>query len=163
MPRIERLHVAFDHASRPKMNRIAPGLTCMVVAFACTVGFGAEQAVRADNGAEMVLVPAGEFWMGSDDANDDEKPRHRIDLDAYYIDRYEITNGLYQRFMEATNRGVPRFWSHSHLNGASQPVVGVSWHDAEAYCRWVGKRLPTEAEREKAARGNDGRTYPWGE
>jgi formylglycine-generating enzyme required for sulfatase activity len=135
----------------------------MLVVFASTVAFGAEQAVRADNGAEMVLVPAGEFWMGSDDGNDDEKPRHRVDLDAYYIDRYEITNGLYQRFMEATHRGVPRFWSHSHLNGASQPVVGVSWHDAERYCRWVGKRLPTEAEWEKAARGDDGRTYPWGE
>jgi hypothetical protein len=135
----------------------------MLVAFASTVGFGAEQAVRADNGAEMVLVPAGEFWMGSDDGNDDEKPRHRVDLDAYYIDRYEITNGLYQRFMEATNRPGPRYWSDSHLNGASQPVVGVNWYDAEAYCRWVGKRLPTEAEWEKAARGDDGRTYPWGE
>jgi len=155
--------VALDHANRPKMNRIAPGVTCMLVAFASTVGFGAEQAVRSDNGAEMVLVPAGEFWMGSDDGSDDEKPRHHVDLDAYYIDRYEITNGLYQRFMEATNRAVPRFWSDSHLNGASQPVVGVSWYDAERYCRWVGKRLATEAEWEKAARGDDGRTYPWGE
>ena len=81
----------------------------MLVALASTVGFAAEQAVRADNGdAEMVLVPAGEFWMGSDDGNDDEKPRHRVDLDAYYIDRYEVTNGLYQRFMEATNRPGPR-------------------------------------------------------
>lgn len=155
--------MAFDHASRPKMNRVAPGVTCMLVAFASTVGFGAEQAVRAENGAEMVLVAAGEFWMGSDDGNDDEKPRHPVDLDAYYIDRYEITNGLYQRFMEATNRPGPRYWSDSHLNGASQPVVGVSWYDAERYCRWVGKRLPTEAEWEKAARGDDGRRYPWGE
>ncbi len=85
------------------MNRIAPGVTCILVAFASTVGFGTEQAVRADNGAGMVLVPAGEFWMGNDDGNDDEKPRHRVDLDAYYIDRYEITDGLYQHFMEATN------------------------------------------------------------
>lgn len=128
-----------------------------------SAGLGAQQAVRADNGAAMVLVQAGEFWMGSDDGNDDEKPRHRIDLDAYSIDRYEVTNGLYKRFMEATGRAAPRHWSHGDLNGVSQPVVGVSWHDADAYCRWVRKRLPTEAEWEKAARGDDGPTYPWGE
>ena len=135
----------------------------MLLAFASSAGFGAQQAVRVDDSAEMVLVPAGEFWMGSDDGNDDEKPRHRVDLDSYSIDRYEVTNALYKRFMEATARAAPRHWSRSDLNGAAQPVVGVSWHDADAYCRWAGKRLPTEAEWEKAARGDDGRTYPWGE
>jgi iron(II)-dependent oxidoreductase len=110
----------------------------------------------------MVLVPAGEFWMGSEE-DDDEKPRHRVYLDAYYIDKYAVTNILYERFMSAANRGTPLFWDDSKFNGPSQPVVGVTWHDADAYCKWAGKRLPTEAEWEKAARGTDGRKYPWGD
>ena len=79
---------------------LAVGVTCLLIAFAPIVGFAGERA-------GMVLVPAGEFWMGRDDGNDDEKPRHRVDLDAYYIDRYEITNELYQRFTEATGRAAP--------------------------------------------------------
>jgi formylglycine-generating enzyme required for sulfatase activity len=115
----------------------------------------------------MVLVPAGEFWMGSDasdpNADDNEKPRHKVYLDAYYIDKYEVTNALYRRFMDATGRSAPKWWNNSNFNGPTQPVVGVSWHDADAYCKWAGKRLPTEAEWEKAARGTDGRKYPWGD
>lgn len=145
------------------MKIVAAGLTSIAVICVSSPGFGAEHAVRAINDVEMVVVPAGEFWMGTEDGNDDDKPRHRVDLDTYYIDRHEITNALYQRFTDAANRPAPRFRNHSHLNGASQPVVGVSWDDAGAYCRWVGKRLPTEAEWEKAARGEDGRTYPWGD
>ncbi len=120
------------------------------------------KAAQGEDGAEMVLVPAGEFWMGSDDFPQ-EKPRHRVYLDAYSIDKYEVTNSLYKRFMEATGRKAPDYWNDSTWNGPTQPVVGVSWHDAEAYCRWAGKRLPTEAEWEKAARGTDGRRYPWGD
>jgi iron(II)-dependent oxidoreductase len=78
-------------------------------------------------------------------------------LDAFYIDTYQVTNALYRRFMDATGRAAPRFWYESNFNGPEQPVVGVRWHDAEAYCQWAGKRLPTEAEWEKAARGTDGR------
>jgi len=137
-------------------NGIATGVTCLLIFLVPTVGLCTERT-------GMVLVPAGEFWMGRDDGNDDEKPRHRVYLDAYYIDQYEITNELYQRFMEATRRAAPLFWSQSHLNEGSQPVVGVSWDDADAYCRWAAKRLPTEAEWEKAARSDDGRSYPWGE
>ncbi|MBI4489948.1 MAG: formylglycine-generating enzyme family protein [Deltaproteobacteria bacterium] len=110
----------------------------------------------------MVLIPPGEFWMGSEDGDSDEKPRRRLYLDAFYIDKYEVTNALYRKFMEATGRQAPSYWNNSNFNGPNQPGVGLTWYDAEAYCRWAGKRLPTEAEWEKAARGTDGRKYPWG-
>ena len=112
---------------------------------------------RGRDGAPMVLVPAGEFLMGSE-VWDHTMPVRRVYLDAFYIDTYEVTNALYQRFMQATGRQAPASWH----NSPNQPVVGVSWHAARAYCQWADKRLPTEAEWEKAARGTDGRTYPWG-
>ncbi len=118
--------------------------------------------LKGEDGAEMVLVPAGEFWMGTDNMGA-ESPRHRVHLDAYYIDKVPVTNALYERFIRATSRQDPSDWSNTNFNGPTQPVVGVSWHDADAYCKWAGKRLPTEAEWEKAARGTDGRKYPWGD
>jgi formylglycine-generating enzyme required for sulfatase activity len=123
---------------------------------------GPPRSIKADDGAEMVLVPAGEFTMGSDEY-DDEKPIHRVYLDAFYIDTYETTNALYERFARATGRPLPRYWRDATANAPSQPVTGVTWDDADAYCTWAGKRLPTEAEWEKAARGTDSRTYPWGQ
>jgi formylglycine-generating enzyme required for sulfatase activity len=118
----------------------------------------------------MVLIPAGEFLMGSEASG--EGPPHRLSLDAFYIDRYEVTNAQYQRFVDAAGHRTPQhevdarydLWAGGTFppEFKSQPVVNVDWHDAAAYCEWAGKRLPTEAEWEKAARGTDGRLYPWG-
>ena len=111
------------------------------------------------------LVAAGEFLMGSDSGRDDERPQHKVTLDAYLIDCFEVSNAQFAAFLAASQRAAPPYWSEqAYPSGqADFPVVGVSWDDADAYCKWVGKRLPTEAEWEKAARGLDGRTYPWGE
>jgi len=112
----------------------------------------------------MVLVPAGEFLMGSDNRLPDEGPQHTVKLKAFSIDKYEVTNLQYKQFIEATGRRSPQhFENRTFPDGkADHPVTFVSWHDAKAYCEWAGKRLPTDEEWEKAARGTDGRTFPWG-
>lgn len=115
--------------------------------------------------APMVAIPEGPFWMGVDGllGLEDERPRHQVWLDAYALDQFEVTTGRYAAFLRATGHKTPWLWETVNLAiHADRPVIGVDWEDALAYCRWTGKRLPTEAEWEKAARGTDERAFPWG-
>jgi formylglycine-generating enzyme required for sulfatase activity len=119
---------------------------------------------------EMILIPTGNFLMGSEKAEGrpDEKPQKTIYLDAYSIDAFEVTNKRYLEFIHKTGRKEPpNPYSEKKLSEEagidSMPVVQVTWYDAVDYCRWAGKRLPTEAEWEKAARGVEGAAFPWGE
>lgn len=124
----------------------------------------------------MALIPAGEFIMGADDREENERPAHRVTLPDFYIDKYEVTNAQYKKFCEATGRELPLnpYWTREslgtddYLNAfPDMPVLGISWEDATAYTRWAGKRLPTEEEWEKAASwGRDAqskRQWPWGD
>ena len=116
---------------------------------------------------EMVTIPAGPFVRGTMSGGFDEQPQRTIYLDTFSIDRYEVTNHQYQQFVAATGHrkaAPPSRYAKSmgKMRSPNQPVVYVSWDDAVAYCRWKGKRLPTEAEWEKAMRGTDGRLWPWG-
>ncbi len=137
---------------------------------------------------EMILIPAGEFIIGNNgreseegSGDPDEVPEHKTYLDTYRIDKYEVSNAQYKAFVNATNHRPPKLWQPARPAGgparpgngpgpdityppekANHPVVYVDWYDANEYCHWVGKRLPTEEEWEKAARGTDGRIFPWG-
>jgi sulfatase modifying factor 1 len=114
---------------------------------------------------DMILIPAGEFLRGYSGGGFDEKPEGKVWLDAYWIDRYEVPYSAYMGFVTATRSPKPltRYVRNfERLSGATQPMVNVSWNEANAYCHYRGARLPTEAEWEKSSRGPQGLLYPWG-
>lgn len=115
--------------------------------------------------ANMVYVPGGEFFLGRDEGGRiSERPAHKVCVDPFFIDATEVTNEEYRKFIEATKHKPPKTWRNNQFppGDAKLPVTGVTWDDANAFAKWAGKRLPTEAEWEFAARGSDGRIYPWG-
>jgi len=147
-----------------------------------TLAWPAAGDIVGRDGSPMVVVLAGEFLFGSANSDplayDFEKPQERLRLNTFYIDKYEVTIGQYRKFLadirqnghQNCDPGEPRGWKHqpatggrTRMTGPMNPVTNVSWYDAAAYCAWAGKRLPTEFEWEKAARGADGRIYPWGD
>ena len=155
-----------------------------------TIGAAHGDYVHRGDGGAMVYVPAGYFLRGTTKAEAEalgrqfgdffgvETPQRSIYLSAYYIDKFEVTNRQYGAFLDALERGdphplhpdappdkdyTPTYWRDRRLNGLDHPVTAVDWYDADAYCRWAGKTLPTEAQWEKAARGPDGLAYPWGD
>lgn len=128
--------------------------------------FSMYRTVVGNEGREMVEIPEGPFTMGYNQGDPDETPAHPVYVKTYFIDLKEVTQSEYDRFVKMTKREkpqVPVFEEDiAKLRGPDFPVVGIGWNDAFAYCRWAGKRLPTEAEWEKAARGEGQRLYPWG-
>jgi formylglycine-generating enzyme len=120
------------------------------------------------SGLEFLWIPPGEFRMGTPartpEVEEDARPVHAVRLAGFWMAKMEVTRAQYARFMEATKREAPAFWNSPLFKCSErQPVVGVTWDDARAFCEWIGGRLPTEAEWEYAARGTDGRRYPWGD
>jgi formylglycine-generating enzyme required for sulfatase activity len=129
--------------------------------------FSMYKTLVGDDGREMVQVPEGPFTMGSQEGDPDEAPQHQVYLKTFYVDMKEVTQAHYDRFLRMTKRAKPGFPvfedDQAKILKPELPAIGVSWSDADAYCKWAGKRLPTEAEWEKAGRGEGRRRYAWGD
>ncbi|MFQ5559307.1 MAG: formylglycine-generating enzyme family protein [Nitrospinota bacterium] len=123
------------------------------------------QNVKSSGPSLTVQVPEGEFFFGANNGAKDEGPQRTLFLDTFSIDRFEVSNEKYREFVNATGHKAPKGWLFKGYDAslAKHPVVLIDYEDATTYCQWLGKRLPTEEEWEKAARGVDGREYPWGD
>jgi serine/threonine protein kinase len=146
----------------PELTQTSIPLTQTTISLTSELSIGSTMISNKD-GMTLVYVPAGEFTMGSDSGDFNEKPIHTVYLDAFWIDQTEVTNAIYAKCVQDSKCVQPKVTTYyNDANYASHPVVYVSWNDAKAYCSWADRRLPTEAEWEKAARGQDGTIYPWG-
>lgn len=170
--------MGWENRELARMRNAALALVSVITMFCALPASHAQQAPPG-----MVLTPEGEFWMGASKEEvqqlaeqysghrmygtyrfDWETPRRKVRLKGFYIDRTEVTNRQYARYLKATGAKPPMHWANgSYMKGLDDfPVLYVTWNDAQAYAKWAGKRLPTEEEWEKAARGPDGLIFPWG-
>jgi len=118
--------------------------------------------ISPKDGMTLMFVPEGKFLMGSNHSDSDEKPIHLVWLDSYWIDQTDVTNAMYTKCVSMGGCQVSGCAEDSNFNGINQPVVCVDWNQANNYCLWAGRHLPSEAQWEKGARGINGQTYPWG-
>jgi formylglycine-generating enzyme required for sulfatase activity len=130
-----------------------------------------QERTHEPDGSRLVWVPPGLYWQGDErtwpgDPKTPyswEGPEHQVLLEGFWIGKFPVTYAQYRRFLAATGHREPESWNDSRFNGAEQPVIGVDWQDTQAYCRWAGLDLPSEAQWEAAARGVDKRRFPWGD
>ena len=151
---MKQLAVSVKSEARPTVSSLS------------THDFSMYKTKIGDEGREMVQIPEGPFTMGSNEGDPDEAPEHQVYLKGFYLDQKEVTQEEYMRFAKMTKRAMPRIEvfddDQSKILKPELAAMSVSWDEAAAYCKWAGKRLPTEAEWEKAGRGESKKKYPWG-